>query len=73
MVSTASEKVFMTVSVDEQTRKLCRKYGGRRGIGKLLSALMQKHDSNETFGASMMTARLERIEERLIELLDIKK
>ena len=69
-MTTIQDKVQLTVSVDHETRKLFEKYGGHRGIGKLLQALIRKHDMEETYGTAMIVKRLERIDARLVELLD---
>ena len=44
MTNSESQKVMMTVSVDRSTRNLMHKYGGLRGVGKLLAELIRKHD-----------------------------
>jgi len=67
---TTQNKVQLTVSVDHETRRLFEKYGGQRGIGKLLQELIRKHDMGETYGTAMIVKRLERIDARLLDLLD---
>jgi len=63
----------MTISVDLGTRHLIHKYAGSRGVGKLLAELIRNHDTEEVFGPTMVNTRLDRIEQRLIDLLDRKE
>ena len=63
-------KARITLAVDEDARKLIERYGGKRAIGKLFADLIRKHHSEETFGPTMVSTRLDRIEQRLTELLD---
>lgn len=67
------EKSRITLAVDYEARRLIAKYGGKRNIGKLFADLVKKHDFDETYGAEMVRRRLDRIEDRLIELLDQKE
>ena len=66
-------KARITLAVDDEARRLIAKYGGKRGIGKLFTDLVKQHDFEETFGTKMVRRRLDRIEDRIIELLDQKE
>ena len=70
MTNTESQKVMMTISVDPVTRSLMHKYGGLRGVGRLLSKLIQKHHVDETFGPTIVSNRLDCIEQNLEKLLN---
>jgi hypothetical protein len=62
-------KTRITLAVEEDARKLIDRYGGKRAIGKLFADLIRKHHTEEHFGPSMVSTRLDRIEQRLIEVL----
>ena len=64
------KKVTMTVSIDLGTRELISKYARERAIGQLLTRLVRKHDYEMRYGPSKVETRLERIENRLLELLE---
>ena len=72
-MNTKDQKVMMTISVAPGTRQLMHKYGGQRGVGRFLSELLRKYDTEEVFGSAMVITRLDRIEQSLIELLDRKE
>ena len=62
-------KTRITLSVDEDTRKLIDRYGGKRAIGKFFTDLVKHHHFEETFGTKMLREVLERIENHILELL----
>jgi hypothetical protein len=66
-------KTRITLAVEEDARKLIERYDGKRAIGKLFVDLIRKHHSEVTFGPIMVNTRLDRIEQRLIKLLDRKE
>jgi hypothetical protein len=70
MATTTENNVQLTVSIDQETRRLFAKHGGQRGIGRLLKALIRKHDVAEIYGEAMVVRRLDRIDARLVELLE---
>jgi hypothetical protein len=70
VATTIPNKVQLTVSVDRETRKLFEKYGGQRGIGRLMKELIRKHDMEEHYSAEMVRTRLDRIESHLLHVLE---
>jgi hypothetical protein len=73
VATTIPNKVPLTISVDQETRKLFAKHGGQRSIGRLLSTLIRQYDIEERYGTETVRTRLDRIEEHLLHLLEERK
>jgi hypothetical protein len=63
-------KARLTISIDEDARKLIDHYAGKRGIGHFFGELVKKYAVEEHYGAEMIRRRLDRIETHLLHLLD---
>ncbi len=63
----------MGISVDDTTHKLLKRYGGQRHIGSLIGRMVRQFEKDEIFGSERVNQRLDRIEQRLIDLIDGKE
>ena len=60
----------MGVSVDQTTHQLLKKHGGERHIGALIGKMVRDFDREEAFGFQAIQQHLDRIEHRLLALMD---
>ena len=60
----------MGISVDTTTHKLLKKHGGERHIGALIGKMVRDFDKEEAFGFQTIQQCLDRIENRLLALID---
>ena len=60
----------MGISVDQTTHQLLKKHGGERHIGALIGKMVRDFDKEEAFGLQSIHQRLERIEHRLLTLIE---
>ena len=63
----------MGISVDTTTHQLLKKHGGARHIGVLIGKMVRDYDREEAFGFQVIQQRLDRIENRLLALMDRKE
>jgi hypothetical protein len=63
----------MGISVDTTTHKLLKKHGGERRIGALIGKMVRDFDREEAFGLQWIQQRLDRIEHRLLALMERKE
>src|SRR6266446_3140521 len=70
MTDKTKKKVMMTVSLEPETRQLISRYARQRAIGQLITRLVKKYDYESRYGPSKIEARLGRIEDRIVELLE---
>lgn len=60
----------MGIAVDETTHHLLKKHGGERHIGALIGRMVRDFDKEEAFGLQAIQQRLDRIEDRLLALIE---
>ena len=63
----------MGISVDTTTHQLLKKHGGARHIGALIGKMVRDFDREEAFGFQAIQQCLDRIENRLLALVDRKE
>jgi hypothetical protein len=63
----------MGISVDTTTHHLLRKHGGERHIGALIGKMVRDFDKEEAYGLQSIQQRLDRIENRLLAIMDGKE
>jgi len=63
----------MGISVDTNTHQLLKKHGGERHIGALIGKMVRDFDRAEAFGLQSIQHHLDRIENRLLALMDRKE
>jgi len=65
-------KTRITLAIDKDARQLIDQYAGKRAIGRFFADLVRKHHFEEIYGEEIIKRRLDRIEDRLIHLVENK-